>query len=161
MVEIRDATIDDLDQVLALNATLMHTHLQYDDYYRLQPQSREVYADYFRKLIDGDNTRVLVAIDDEVIIGFITGKIEPRPPVFAVAEKGEINSVFVEERYRRCGIGGQLIRHMVKWFTARGIEYVELSADVRNIVSVNVWTSFGFEPWQLIMKRKLERSDAI
>jgi hypothetical protein len=67
MIEIRDATVDDLDQVLALNVTLMHMRLQYDAYYQLHRQSCEVYAEYFRKLIDGDNTRVLVAIDDEAM----------------------------------------------------------------------------------------------
>jgi ribosomal protein S18 acetylase RimI-like enzyme len=160
LVEIRDATVVDIDQVLALNASLMQSHLQYDEYYQLNQHSHDVYTEYFQRFIESDNARVLVALDEEVIVGFITGKIERRPPVFAVTEKGEINSVFVKELFRRQGIGGQLLRRMFDWFKAHGAEYVELSVDVRNIVSVNAWKSLGFEPWQMLMKRKLVRSDS-
>ena len=160
MVDIREATIEDLDQVLALNGTLMQTHLQYDEYYRLNDASSEVYTAYFRRLIEDDTARLLVALKSETIIGFITGKIEPRPPVFAIPQKGEINSVFVKAPFRRRGIDGQLLRRMFDWFTERGVEYVELSVDVKNTASMNVWISCGFEPWQLIMKRQLDRSNS-
>ena len=153
-VVTRDATIDDVDRLVALNARLMQVHLQFDEYYRRHPHSLEVYGDYFRRLIDEEKGRVLIALDGETIVGFIAGKIEHRPPVFAITEKGEINSVFVTTPHRRRGIGGQLLRRMLNWFTEQGIEYVELSVDVKNTASANVWRSHGFEPWQLVMNRR-------
>jgi ribosomal protein S18 acetylase RimI-like enzyme len=154
-MKIREAKIDDVHKIFNLIDKLMDYHLKLDDYYKLLSSSEDIYKEYFENLIKSDNSLVLVVEDNGVIVGFLAGKIENRPPVFEVKRRGWIDSIFVLEDYRVQGIGKELTRKMLEWFKRRGISYVELSVDSRNEIGQEVWKTLGFKTWKKMMKIKI------
>jgi ribosomal protein S18 acetylase RimI-like enzyme len=114
------------------------------------------YVGYFEALVSSKDSAVFVAEDNGTIVGYLAGKIEKRPPVFEVGERGWIDSAYVLEEHRGQGIGRELAEKMLRWFEERGIRYVELSVDSRNELGCSVWRSLGFETWQFVMKKRIQ-----
>jgi len=155
-MKIREAKKADVKQIEGLSDKLMGCHLQFDEYYKLRGDSDMEYVGYFEALVSSKDSAVFVAEDNGTIVGYLAGKIEKRPPVFEVGERGWIDSAYVLEEHRGQGIGRELAEKMLRWFEERGIRYVELSVDSRNELGCSVWRSLGFETWQFVMKKRIQ-----
>lgn len=59
-------------------------------------------------LIDDNNIRIEIIEDRGKLLGYCISTIENG--------NGEIDSLFVEEQYRKYGYGSQLLENAVKWF---------------------------------------------
>ena len=68
----------------------------------------------------------LVAKDNEVTVGFITGGIEDTLPFKTYRQHGHIHNLFVLEEYRRQGIGKRLIQRFIQ---------VCMESDVHRIIT--------------------------
>ena len=154
-MKIRIANVEDIKQIINLCGKLMDYLLQFDDYYRLRFSSDDEFINYFKNLIISKDSRVLVAEDNGIIVGFLIGKIESRPPFFEVEKRGFIGCTYVQTQYRKQGVGKRLTNKILRWFKDKGIEYVELSVDYKNDLGHNVWKSLGFETWHLKMKKRI------
>ncbi|MEM5869776.1 MAG: GNAT family N-acetyltransferase [Candidatus Aenigmatarchaeota archaeon] len=58
---------------------------------------------------------VLCAESDGKLVGFINGKIEKYPPIYAQKKYGFIWLIHVEESYRNRGIGKKLLNKFIAW----------------------------------------------
>ena len=154
-MRVREAKKENIKHVKHLCDRLMDCHLKFDEYYRLGSSSDDKYIEYFTELVTSDDSLILVAEDNGVVIGYLAGKIEDRPPVFEIDTRGWIDSAYVLEEHRGQGVGKEMTEKMLGWFKEKGIRYVELSVDSRNILAPSIWKSLGFETWQLTMKRKV------
>ncbi|GAH64475.1 unnamed protein product, partial [marine sediment metagenome] len=96
-MKIREAKVEDIKYVKELSDKLMDCHLQFDEYYALCSSSDNAYNEFFNNLVNSEKAIVLVAEENHVIVGFLIGKIEERPPVFEVKRIGHIGSTYVLE----------------------------------------------------------------
>lgn len=156
-MKIREARRKDVKQIENLNQQLNEYHLKFDDYYKLRTNLEGIATKYFENIINLVESTVFVAEDNKSVVGYVAGTLEKRPPVYEVRERGRILEIFVLEEYRGHGVGRELTERMLSWFKERGIENVELIVDSRNDLAQNLWKSLGFETWQLIMKRTIEK----
>jgi hypothetical protein len=88
IMKIREAKKADVKQIEGLSDRLMDCHLQFDEYYKLRGDSDMEYVGYFEALVSSKDSTVFVAEDNGIIVGYLAGKIEKRPPVFEVGERG-------------------------------------------------------------------------
>lgn len=58
---------------------------------------------------------------------------------------GEIEVAFVEEKFRRKGIGKILFEELVKWFKKRKINLIEVLVDSRNEIGISAYKKYGFK----------------
>jgi GNAT superfamily N-acetyltransferase len=94
----------------------------------------------------------LVAEKDEVIIGFLIGRVdewESVPPVIEPRMLGIIEAVHVDEEFRRQGIGSRLIEQAVTMLRDRKAVAVETIYDAWNDASTETWHHAGFAPWMV------------
>jgi GNAT superfamily N-acetyltransferase len=99
-----------------------------------------------------------VAETDLKLAGFLIGRIgdwESVPPVIEARRIGIIDAVYVDEQFRRQGIGSQLIGQAVDRMRAAKAVAVETVYDAWNDASSEAWHRAGFAPWMVHAYRML------
>jgi len=88
-------------------------------------------ARYAKRLIqrlDDPFTHILVAEDEDRVIGFALGTIvDLLPDIFNVEPGGYLTDIFIDPAYRHQGLGRELIEQMINWFREQQVHYIELS----------------------------------
>ena len=111
---------------------------------------------------------IFVAIEDNKIVGFITGEIFKKKAWYNV-QLGEINNIFVLEEYRQKGIGKKLVKTMIDTFKQEGITNIDLYTFGNNIDAIKFYEKIGFKKYNVqmlyekdnISRRKNETSSNI
>ncbi len=80
-------------------------------------------------------TRCLLYLSNNTLVGFITFKI--------MYEKCEIEDIYIEEEYRRQGIGKKLLEEVEK--KANKCENITLEVNENNSVAIKFYESLGFK----------------
>jgi GNAT superfamily N-acetyltransferase len=89
---------------------------------------------------------MFVAVQDEKIVGIISGKIEK--PISILIEPrltGMITRAYVDDSYRRKGIGRQMMTTMLDWFRNKGVQFANIGSIGANKIGTKVWKNLGFE----------------
>jgi phosphinothricin acetyltransferase len=135
-MQIRDATEDDLPEILAI-------------YNRVIATSNAVYTETPATLDDrrawftarrADNFPVIV-VDDAGIMGFATfGDFRPWPGYALTVE----HSVFVHEAAHRRGVGTALVQHLIVEAQRRNKHVMIGGVDAANVASIGMHRKLGF-----------------
>ena len=109
-INIRRASRSDIPRIVELWEALGWLHRKkygYDDeLFRQKKNSVSLYKKFLSKRVRARNAAVFVAEVDGRIIGHvIVSGNTLRPPLFVHGKKAFIDEIFVEESYRRKGIG--------------------------------------------------------
>lgn len=151
-VTIRRAQQSDIDSLVTLWQEIADYHAELDPRFALASDARTKYREHLTRLLGDDNWRVFIAEEDGNAIGFITGTVRENP-IFAQRWAGHISDAFVTARYRRRGVGEQLVRVIGDWFRERNVDYLELGAASFNPVAQSFWRKMGFEPYMIRMRK--------
>ena len=84
---------------------------------------------------------VLVALDDDRIVGRLSLARDPHPASAHVADLG----MMVAATHRRRGIGRKLLDASVAWARVAGVEKLELHVFPWNEPAIRLYEDFGFE----------------
>ena len=109
--------------------------------------------DYFKSLIE-DGT-IWIALDDNKVIGYIAGSVEGKPS-YATKSLAELDNFYIEEEYRRQGIGKRLVQEFKNYCMSKGIEEMKVTASAKNVNAREFYKSNGFEDFEVTYKMKLE-----
>jgi ribosomal protein S18 acetylase RimI-like enzyme len=66
---------------------------------------------------------------------------------------GEIDSIFVEEAFRGCGLGGELMRHALHWLDGHGATSKTAVVAHGNDPAINFYSQFGFRPDNVFLRQ--------
>jgi diamine N-acetyltransferase len=108
-------------------------------------------AAILKKTLDGGELRVDLAVDEATGkgVGYIISNLN--------AEKtGEIESVYVNDAYRRMGIGGTLMISALAWMGKKGAVEKLVEVSVGNEVAWGFYGRFGFKPRKTVLKQTEE-----
>lgn len=153
-MKIRKAKPEEVGQIADLQQDLMLHEKKIDStFYDISKAARKRFIEFAKKKIENRNSRLLVAIADGKIVGYIMGWVKERPPVFKLKKVGYISDCFVAEKFRGKGIGDKLVQRMLAWFKIKKLNYAELVVTSRNKLGLTVWENLGFEEYRKIMRR--------
>jgi len=65
---------------------------------------------------------------------------------------GEIDSIYVEDGYRRSGIGEELMRRAIAWLDAGGAKRKIVAVAAGNEAAIPFYESFGFVPRMTVLQ---------
>ena len=125
-LEIRSAIIDDIKQICGL----YHEFFRYNA--ELQPEYCKAgieNGDYPISVIENNNADIFIAIENDVIIGFVHIR-ETQTPIFdsVVSHNyAEIVDLMVTASHREKGVGSMLMDSVKLWSKERNLEYIELA----------------------------------
>ncbi len=93
-----------------------------------------------------DSQLVLVAqLEDGRLVGFLEASIRPFVEDCHSDHVGYLEGWFVEEDYRRYGIGRQLVKAAEKWARGKGCGEMASDAEVGNDSSLRAHLNLGYE----------------
>jgi ribosomal protein S18 acetylase RimI-like enzyme len=155
---IRPATPSDLPALGRLGALLMRTHYNFDQKRFLEPGANadEGYAWFLgEQLKDEGNAVVLVAEEEDDIVGYVYAALEPISWKELRDACGFIHDVAVDERARRHGTGSALVEAAMTWLKDRGAPRVVLGTAEQNEPAQRLFERLGFRRTMVEMTREL------
>lgn len=104
----------------------------------------------------GNSASVFIVARDEE-----TGKAIGYGGVWTVMDVADITNIAVDEEYRRQGVGGEILRLLIKICKERQVETVNLEVRTDNQKAINLYKKTGFEECGLRKKYYHNRDDAL
>ena len=95
-------------------------------------------------LLKKERLCIILALSDRARIGYCVCTI--------AGETGEIDSIFVEDTYRRSGIGEQLMNRALAWLKAGGAKKKIVGVAAGNETAIPFYESFGFLPRMTVLQ---------
>lgn len=156
---IRMARRGDAEAIGALWCVLMEYHRQIDTRFQASQAQKPQYVLHAQNMIQSRDSNVLVAEECATgkIVGYLMGELQERSFAGSIGSFGFISDMFVDEQFRRKGVGRQLYAEMRRWFYIRGAHAVELYAAVLNPTSQAFWQAMGFQPFLTLMHLDIEK----
>ena len=152
-ITYRKATSRDLKEVQKLNYKLFELEYNnFDPALIMDWTFSKIGEDYFKSLIE-DGT-VWVAIDDNKVIGYLAGSVNGKP-AYATKSLAELDNFYIEEEYRRQGIGKRLVQEFKNYCMSRRIEEMKVTASAKNVNAREFYKNNGFEDFEVTYKMKL------
>jgi ribosomal protein S18 acetylase RimI-like enzyme len=139
---------------LWMKLALFHAGL--DGFYEPSDDAAGNFETYLRQSMDSPNSRVLVCLEEDALLGYVLGSIELHPPVVRRRRYGFVDNLVVDEGERRRGAGSLLVSAMFEWFASHGLDRVELNVSAQNPAGLAFWRARGFEDFQHVMVRKVD-----
>lgn len=149
-VTIRDALPDDLDILVRLLQALFSIEADFTVDEKRQRRGLALMLDGC-----GKHRCVKVAEIEGIVVGMCTAQM-----LISTAEGGMValvEDMVVDARYRRMGIGRQLMSAIDAWAKKRGISRLQLLADRTNFPALDFYDKIGWCPTQLICLRRQRR----
>jgi len=67
---------------------------------------------------------------------------------------GEIESIYIDNNYRKFGLGGKLMESSLSWFELNGITNIQIGVVYSNEEALPFYKRYGFYVGNYILKRK-------
>ena len=141
MINIRVAKIEDIDRINDIYNYVVREKFKVA---YLEPWTKDMRLEWFKEH-NNEEYPIYVAEIDDVVIGFVY--INPyRQGRIAVKQTAEI-SYFIDNNYRRMGIGKKLIEHMELKCYISGIKTLFAIIIDNNEASINLIEKCGYKQW--------------
>lgn len=128
-----------------------------NQYYVVNSESlKQKFEKYLTKAIKANDPYILIAQVDNKIAGFIT--FEKGPADYfdtQIKEYGEVIELFVDNQYRKLGIGKKLLAAAEKHFTQRKIKYVKVQSSSFNQNALEFYKHLKYINRQTLLFKKI------
>lgn len=122
-------------------------HEPLDPRYPMMANVRIGYEQHLREEMASETTRVLVALNSGLPVGYIIAQIRKTQPPWQREKEGFIEEMAVTSDYRRKGVGSLLLKAVMDWFKAEKLDIVELTVASKNKVGYLFWKKQGFRDY--------------
>jgi diamine N-acetyltransferase len=155
-MEIRKATIEDLNRIQELNLLLFEKeYKEYDKLLDLDWTFGKVGEKYFRDALTKSNHCAFVVEVDGVVVGYIVGAIEKGENYRKLPKMAALDNIFVLEEYRSKGIGKMLYGEFVKWAKGNGVKRVKVEASPDNVEGIAYYENMGFKGFTITLEGEI------
>jgi ribosomal protein S18 acetylase RimI-like enzyme len=154
-VKIRKAKKEDISAVVRLNMKLTDYIKKLDIYGAESSKVEKCFRKYIRDIIKKRNVIILVAEVNGKIVGTMRGAIQRASPVVSYNKVGRVSGVFVEEDYRRLGLGKKMFEELKKWFTKKKIRILDVMVNSDSKAAISAYEKFGFREYSKNMRLNL------
>ena len=147
-IEVRRATVEDVDAIVPLWREMMELHQQVEPaVWTMVPDADEVFRSYLGKCLADADHMIAVAVSGSDLLGFIHAAKGQRPPVLEPSSEGIIHGCCVTSSARRRGIGRRLVAHAMQWFRQQELPLARAGWATANPCSGPFWVAQGFRPY--------------
>ena len=155
MINFRKAEISDINSILDLNNDLCKFEMEegFDNYIKdwsISDESREYFLDLIK------NQFVIVAEEDEKIVGYLAGSInEEGAYSYYEGKTAELQNMFILNDYRKFGIGSKLINDFENWCKENQVKRMMVTASIDNESAQCFYRKNGFKNINITLKKEL------
>lgn len=158
--EVRQAAVDDGEEILELWHGFTSYLSEYDDRYAHKEDADERWLSYFEnQLLGSKYGAVFVAEHGESgdLIGVLEARIMGDHPIFRLSDHGYVNGLFVREDYRGDGLGDELLSAAAEWFrnNPRDVDFYRIDVLEGDTDGQEVLEAYGLEPVERVYEQRL------
>lgn len=155
MTEVRAARPEELDRVAAMWSAMYAFQQAAGMVLPQREDAEEIWKRENASRLDSALATVLVAVQGDALVGFLAAQTKRLPPYLATGNPkiGYISAVYVDPAARRGRIGHALVDAALAWFARAEVSSIELQVIAGNETAREFWTSVGFAPEILQMRR--------
>jgi GNAT superfamily N-acetyltransferase len=155
-MQIRSARSEDLPAVSRLAAELVRMHHRLDrDRFMLVEPVEDGYQWFFSRELKREAARILVAEEDDRILGYAYATLEERDWNDLLDACGKLNDLYVDAAARRRGIARALVDAAFAWFRERKAPRVVLLSAWQNPDAHAFFEALGFRRTMVEMTAEL------
>ena len=152
-MEIRKATIQDVDKVIELSTQLcINEHKYYDN--TVDADFAQNNQKFFTDSISNDDYLTLVAVIEDNIVGFLIGSISETEEYRNFDEIAEIYSMLVNPDIRSQGTGNKLVKNFLQWSKDR-VKRAKVVVSAPNKRGIEFYKKAGFIEHEIVLERNL------
>lgn len=159
-IRIREATEDDLVDVVDLWEDLVEHHHIYSDHFRLSRKGRDLWEAYLEEKFSERSTMLIVAEENGDLVGFMLCLLDPSKPIFRERAVGVISDAYVVKNRRKKGVMKEMLAVALRWFDKNKIKTAEVSVLPANLEARTAWAQLGFKPFMIRERISLEAPSA-
>jgi len=153
-LEIKQGTVENIDVIQPLWEELTQIHcelsLHFKDMYQNMTWDKRK-----RTILEKSNDMLfefVIDTNNNNIIGYCISTIEKHEE-----KVGEIDSIYIDEKYRKSAVGKRLVENAVTWFNSNNIETQRIMVAVGNEQVLDFYGKFDFYPAHIILKKRKDR----
>jgi ribosomal protein S18 acetylase RimI-like enzyme len=146
--EIKPFTAQNIEAITALHNDFKAAYAQNFNphYYKTLPSVNETFAGFLQlKLTDEDFICFIAINKDGNLIGYITGFINLRSPIYVLNKIGYLSNLYVTQAARNKGIAQALYANLEQWFATKNIAHIEVSHNTADDYANKFYTQLGFK----------------
>lgn len=151
MITTRSAIIEDLPVLLDFEQSLINFERPFDTTLKGEKIS---YYD-IKAMILSDDVEVIVAVEDDEIIGSGYARIEEAKPYLKHQVYAYLGFMFVKETHRGRGVNKLVIEALNKWILSKNIYEARLDVYAENPGAIKAYEKVGFKGHLLNMRMDL------
>jgi GNAT superfamily N-acetyltransferase len=144
LIEIRRATIADLDTVIELRIALLREYADHPIYGRLRADAADRARPVFAAQIQSPEQAIFLATREGHVAGIARCVDSKGSPLLLPDRYCYVTSVYVRPADRRKGVLSALMARVQQWSTERGIGEMRLHNSTLNADTRAAWNSLGF-----------------
>ena len=143
---IRSAERSDVEELVRLRL-LFQRHMERSNprVWQITKEGEAHLREEIEEMLAKEDGRMLVAVKDGAIVGFIYGEFSHRT-TYTPNNIGRISVLYVKEGFRRRGIGRRLVGELCRFFASKNVEEVTLNYIIGNKEGEGFWKTLGFKP---------------
>ncbi|MFC1947226.1 GNAT family N-acetyltransferase [Chloroflexota bacterium] len=150
-MEIREASENHIPEITKLWMEFMYFNVEIEPFDTSGDNVLSQVETHLRNKITSDDSLVLVAIDDQKVVGYSISQTTRMPPFSRGKTIGVIYDMAVTASHRRKGIGKEMLDRIKAWFNDRNINRIELSVVTKNTIGDSFWREQGFKDYEQIL----------
>ncbi len=152
-MNIRKAKIEDYDKIIELYKELYDAEKIFDKNLSSTYNVSEKQKEEIQKRIKSRKEIFLVAEEDDKIIGLIDGYIIDNSN--HIEKVGYLDHLCVNKKYRKLGIGENLIQEFSNKMKNKNVTYLKLNAFEKNLPAIALYEKLGFEEYSIYYMKKI------
>lgn len=153
---LRRATLDDLDELVALWAHYMRGHHN-PAYRRLPPDALDERRQVFARRLEAGNAAIFVLARPEGgLDGMLTCFVEKNEPYFMPPHYARLQVPYVRRDVRRRGNLKRLLQAAFRWAREQEMTEMRLYTGADNALANAVAEEMGFEAMEIVRRRPID-----
>ncbi|MBN2106985.1 MAG: GNAT family N-acetyltransferase [Deltaproteobacteria bacterium] len=154
-MKIRKAEEKDISALSKLHKEFIQEHAQLYDrvFYEVTRHATKQWTQWAKKMLQNKSIGFFIAEEKDEIIGYVSGWIEERPPIYSLKKTGYLSNIFIIPQKRKKGIGSNLHEALLGWFKKKKVTYVELNVNTQATPAYAAWSALGYKEVAKRMRR--------
>jgi ribosomal protein S18 acetylase RimI-like enzyme len=144
VIDVRRASVADLDTVIELRIALLREYGDHPIYGRLHADAERRARPLFLQQIQAPDQEIFLAAHDGRIAGIARCVDSKGSPLLMPDRYCYVTSVYVKPEHRRHGVLSALMTHVESWAEERGLTELRLHNSTSNAATRAAWDQLGF-----------------
>ncbi|MCK4589914.1 MAG: GNAT family N-acetyltransferase [Nanoarchaeota archaeon] len=124
-------------------------------YNQKKKNSSSIWKKHALSIIKNKKNLALIAYYGEKPIGYCLSLIKRNIPIYKIEKYVYISDIYVDEKYRKQGIGKKFMEEVKKFYKKQKIKFLELQLNHNNDRALKFYQKYGFKEYHKTLRMRI------